>query len=150
MSRGLFDNLSIKRKLMLLVMSTSAAALLLACALFAFYDVYTFRKRMVSDLGAASLGLAINVTPALDFGDQRFAEDILEGLRARPNVVAAVIEDDQGKEFARYARSAGERSTSRPPLAPGSPASRASACTFSATSPTRRASASAPSTSAPT
>ena len=118
-SRGRFADLSIKCKLMLLVMSTSAAALLLACAVFAFYDVYTFRKRMVSDLGAAGLGIAINVTPALDFGDQRFAEDILEGLRARPNVTDAVIEDDQGKEFARYSRKAGEPSTGRPPLQAG-------------------------------
>ncbi len=118
-SRGRFDNLSIKRKLMLLVMSTSAAALLLACTVFAAYDVYTFRKRMVSDLSAAGLGLAINVTPALDFGDQRFAEDILEGLRARPNVVGAVIEDEKGKEFARYSRSRRDRLTDRPSLAPG-------------------------------
>jgi signal transduction histidine kinase/DNA-binding response OmpR family regulator len=113
-SRGVFDNLSIKRKLMLLVMSTSAAAVLLACAVFAFYDVYTFRKRLVSDLGATSDGLAINVTPALDFGDQRFAEDILEGLRARPNVVGAVIEQEDGKELARYSRSAGDRTMDRP------------------------------------
>ena len=91
-NRGLFRNLSIKRKLTLLVMSTSAAALLLACAVFGFYDVYSFRKRMVSDLGAAALGLSINVTPALDFHDERGAEDILEGLRARPNIVGAVIE----------------------------------------------------------
>jgi signal transduction histidine kinase/DNA-binding response OmpR family regulator len=118
-NQGLFKNLSIKRKLTLLVMSTSAAALLLACAVFAFYDVYTFRKRMVSDQGAAALGLAINVTPALDFGDPRGAQDILEGLRARPNVVIAVIEDAEGREFARYARSKGEQTLGRVPVAAG-------------------------------
>jgi signal transduction histidine kinase/DNA-binding response OmpR family regulator len=117
--RGRFDNISIKRKLMVLVMSTSAAALLLACAVFAFYDIYTFRKRMVSDLGAASLGLAINVNAALDVGDYQTAEEILEGLRARPNIVTAVIEDVRGKEFARYARSRGERTTDRPSLQAG-------------------------------
>jgi len=117
--RGRFDNISIKRKLMVLVMSTSAAALLLACAVFAFYDIYTFRKRMVSDLSSASLGLAINVNAALDLGEPRSAEEILEGLRARPNVVSAVIEDDQGKEFARYSRSKGDPATARPELRPG-------------------------------
>jgi signal transduction histidine kinase/DNA-binding response OmpR family regulator len=116
MRRGRFANLSIKRKLMLFVMSTSGAALLLACAVFAFYDIYTFRKRMVSDLDAASHGLAINVNAAVEFSDQKSADDILEGLRARPNIVTAVIEDDKGGEFARYSRSKGERSTDRPPL----------------------------------
>ena len=118
-SRGLFRNLSIKRKLTLLVMSTSAAALLLACAVFAFYDVYTFRRRMVSDLGTAAQGLDINVNAALDFGERTSAELILEGLRARPNIVTAVIEDDQGKEFARYSRSNAEAPPNRPELKAG-------------------------------
>jgi signal transduction histidine kinase/DNA-binding response OmpR family regulator len=117
--RGRFDNLSIKSKLMLLVMSTSAAALLLACAVFAFYDIYTFRKRMVADLVTVAQGLDINVNAALDLTELGTAEEILEGLRARRNIVNAVIEDAQGKEFARYSRSAAEPSPARPPLKAG-------------------------------
>ena len=117
--RGRFANISIKRKLMVLVMSTSAAALLLACAVFAFYDIYSFRKRMVSDLETVAQGLDINVNAALDFADLGTTEEILEGLRARRNIVNAVIEDVSGKEFARYSRTAAERSADRPPLKAG-------------------------------
>jgi signal transduction histidine kinase/DNA-binding response OmpR family regulator len=99
-----FKNASIKRKLNLIVTFTSGFALLVACAAFMAYDVYTARQRMATDLSLVAEGLAINVAPALDFQDPRGAEELLLSLRARSNVVAAFVLDAQGGAFARYLR----------------------------------------------
>jgi signal transduction histidine kinase/DNA-binding response OmpR family regulator len=99
-----FKNASIKRKLNLIVTFTSGFALLVACAAFMAYDVYTARQRMATDLSLVAEGLAINVGPALDFQDPRGAEELLRSLRARANVVAAFVLDAEGQAFARYLR----------------------------------------------
>ena len=39
-----FRNMPIRRKLTVIMMSTSSAALLLACVSFGFYDLLTFRQ----------------------------------------------------------------------------------------------------------
>ena len=101
---GFFANASIKRKLTMVVMFTSGFALLIACAAFMAYDVYTSRQRMATDLALVAEGLAINVTPALDFQDPRGAEDVLRSLRARSNVVAARVLGNAGEPFASYER----------------------------------------------
>ena len=46
----LFQSLSIKRKLMWIIMLTSAAVLLLACAAFVTYDQVIFRRTVRSDV----------------------------------------------------------------------------------------------------
>jgi signal transduction histidine kinase/DNA-binding response OmpR family regulator len=114
MSRQMFKNLSIRHKLTLIVLFTSSVALLLACLAFMAYDHYTFRQRMATDLQVAAEGITINVTPALDFADQRLAEDILGALRARANVVSACIFGADGKVFAHYLRP-GEPGPFQPP-----------------------------------
>ena len=116
---GFFANASIKRKLTLVVMFTSGFALLMACAAFMAYDVYTSRQRMATDLSLVAEGLAINVTPALDFQDPRGAEDVLRSLRARSNVVGALVLDTARAPFARYERDAKGRFASPPVHPPG-------------------------------
>jgi signal transduction histidine kinase len=103
--RKRFLDLPIRRKLIVLVMGTSTAALLLACLLFVGYDVVDFRQRMMADLSVAAEGVIITVTPAVDFGDPIGAEDVLASLRARPNVVVGRIFDTEGQLFAEYVRS---------------------------------------------
>jgi signal transduction histidine kinase/DNA-binding response OmpR family regulator len=116
-----FRNAPISRKLNFIVMSTSGFALLVACAAFMAYDVYTARQRMATDLSLVAEGLAINVGPALDFADARGAEDLLGSLRARNNVVAALVLDAEGQPFARYLRKDVSGGFAVPdPRAPGS------------------------------
>src|SRR5262245_26584637 len=100
--RQTYKNLSIRHKLTLIVVFTSTVALLVACVAFMVYDHYSFKQRMATDLQVAAEGITINVTPALDFADQRMAENVLDALRARPNVVSACIFDADGKVFAHY------------------------------------------------
>ena len=99
-----FRDLSLRSKLNVLVMATSVTALLVACVALGVYEVVDFRKRMAQDLGVAAEGIAINVKPALDFGDAQSAANILDSLRARENAMAAVVYDGQGQALASYVR----------------------------------------------
>ena len=103
--RALRD-LSIKRKLTLITMITSSAALLLACATFVLYDRITFREALARKLAGLADIIAANCTAALAFNDARAAEEILAALRAEPAIVAARIYAGNGRVFATYSRGA--------------------------------------------
>jgi signal transduction histidine kinase/CheY-like chemotaxis protein len=99
-----FRNLSIRRKLTLIVMSTSSVALLIASLAIAVYDTVTFRQRMVNDLSVVADGVGINSSAALAFDVASSGQDILAALRAYPHIVAACIFTRDGRVFARYVR----------------------------------------------
>ncbi len=75
-----FRDLSIKKKLTLIVLITSGAALLLACAGFLVYDWFTFREGMKEDLAVVAKGIEINIKAAMDFEDRQGALEHLDAL----------------------------------------------------------------------
>ena len=104
-ARGLnrvFRKLSIKRKLMAIVVATSSVALLVAAGAFASYDHFTFRAKMASDLGMLAESTGLISDAALLFDDPEMAVDILATLRAQPHVVSATIWNGDSEVFARY------------------------------------------------
>jgi signal transduction histidine kinase/CheY-like chemotaxis protein len=100
MLRALIRNLSIRGKLLVITMVTSMVAVVVACALFIWYDVKTFRKGMQENLRVVADGVAINSTPALEFDSLDSAKDILGALRAYEHVETAIIFDKGGKTVA--------------------------------------------------
>ncbi len=103
-----FDTLSIRRKVTLVVMAASTAAMLLPGVPFAAYDIFTFRQRMVRDVTAHAEIVARNSTAALTFSDRQATREILDALRAEPHLMAACIYLADGTPFATYQRDAGE------------------------------------------
>ncbi len=99
-----FGNLSIQRKLQLLILLTSSIALLSSCAAFFTKESLDLRTRMVQDLSIISAVLASNSTAALSFDDSNAAKDVLKALKAKPHVVSAWICAADGKVFASYFR----------------------------------------------
>jgi signal transduction histidine kinase/CheY-like chemotaxis protein len=99
-----FKNLSIQKKLNVIVMFTSGAALLVACLAFVLYDYVTFKRRMAAGLSVVADGIALNVTLALDFQDRQFAETILGSLVTRSDVVGACVYNAEGGVFSLYRR----------------------------------------------
>lgn len=65
-------------------------------------DVIEWRARAVSDLTSSALMIGSNAAPALLFDDRKAASETLSALSAKPNIVQAVIYDQQGKVFAIY------------------------------------------------
>jgi signal transduction histidine kinase/DNA-binding response OmpR family regulator len=109
-----FRNVSIRQKVMSLVVLSTSTALLVASGSFALYDVRSLKQRAQADLEAVADQIIINVVPALDFSDPKLAQDILDALRARPSIVWAQILDAHGKVFVEYV----------PPPSSGAPAQR--------------------------
>ena len=99
-----FRNLSIRRKLTIIVLGTSAVALLFACVAFIAYDRFAFRKRMVTDLRVVADGLGLMSTAALQFEQPADGREILSVLTVYPHVAEACLFDASGKPFARYVR----------------------------------------------
>ncbi len=84
-----FLNLSIKRKLALIVVFSSSVALMVACVAFLISDYITFREAMQVELEALGKGVALNLPAAVEFGDARATEEVLRSLRSRPTIVGA-------------------------------------------------------------
>lgn len=99
-----FSDISIRRKLTLIIMATSGAALLLAGASFLAYESATFPQSVAQNLSSLALVIGNNSAAAIVFDDENAANEILGALRATPNVVSGYIYRKDRTVFARYAR----------------------------------------------
>jgi signal transduction histidine kinase/DNA-binding response OmpR family regulator len=97
MLRWIIRKLSIRGKIVAITMITSLVAVVVACALFIWYDVDRFRAKMKEDIKVVAEGIAINSTPALDFGSLDSAKEILGALRAYEHIETAIIFDRSGQ-----------------------------------------------------
>ncbi len=101
--RGLRD-LSIKKKMILIIMAISIVTLLLAAAAFAAFDMILFRRTMSHDLATLARIIGDNSTAALTFRDQDAAREILSALKGKSHVVFACLYGADGKIVAEYVR----------------------------------------------
>jgi signal transduction histidine kinase/DNA-binding NarL/FixJ family response regulator len=99
---GAFQNLSIKWKLKLIIMITSAVALLFASGTLMYRNIETSRKMIRDDLSSLARVIGTNSVGAIVFYDQQTAENNLAALHAKPYVVLASIYDQNGRIFATY------------------------------------------------
>src|SRR5579871_6650868 len=99
-----FRNIPIKRKLMIITMATTAAALLLTGVGIVVSDSILFREYLRRDLSALAQMAAENSTAALQFDDPKAAAETLAALHARTHLMAACMYSQDGAIFARYLR----------------------------------------------
>jgi signal transduction histidine kinase/ActR/RegA family two-component response regulator len=100
------QDISIRRKLTLIVMVASTVALLFVSGGFVAYELVTFRGVMTSDLATQAEIVGNQSAAALIYDDPSTAEEILGALRAKKHVMAAGLYRN-GRLFARYARHPG-------------------------------------------
>jgi signal transduction histidine kinase len=103
-----FEDLPIKRKLMLVIMLTSLTALLLACTGFALYELVTVRRLMVADLTTLAEVIGATSTAALIFEDTKAAAEFLGALKTKPHIVTACFYTKHGYFFTGYSRDGDE------------------------------------------
>lgn len=111
-------NLSIKRKLMLSTMLTSAVSLLLVASVGVrlAYDWKDLRRRMADVTAALAEQIGLNSTGALVFRNETFATNILSTtLRENKQVVAAALYTPDGQLLAHYPQGITERSLPQRP-----------------------------------
>lgn len=97
-----FRDISIKHKLIAIIMATSTVALLLACTTFLASELITYRRTVTSQFSTLAQIVADNSTAALAFNDRKSGGEMLAALRAEPNLVAACIYTRDGRTFAAY------------------------------------------------
>src|SRR6186713_1906488 len=97
-------DLSLKRKVMLIVMLTSSVALLLASAGFLAYDLSVFRARMSQDLSVQAEIIGVNSAASLETRNREATSAILGALHAKDEIVAAAFYSADGQLFTYYQR----------------------------------------------
>jgi PAS domain S-box-containing protein len=95
---------SIRQKLTCIVFITCGAAILLACAVFAVYDMVTFEASLKNELTTVAKITGSNTSAALTFVDAHAAETILNSLRTQPHIVEACVFEPDGSMLAAYMR----------------------------------------------
>ena len=100
-----FRNLSLRRRLTLLILCSSILGLVLACTGLAAYERNNFRASTLTELSALADTLGANVAASLLFNDSKTGDDMLRALATEPHVMAARLYDANGKIFAEYRRS---------------------------------------------
>jgi signal transduction histidine kinase/CheY-like chemotaxis protein len=112
-----YQNLPVKHKLGLIIMFAVSAALLVACGAVLGYDQLASRAEMRNDLEVTADIIGHNSTAALAFRDQKAAEELLSGLKAKRHVVAAFLYAEDGRLFASFERDP-QTKTVAPPAQP--------------------------------
>lgn len=99
-----FSRLSLRKKLMWLLLLTSSSALLLSVAGFAIHDWLSLRHAVYERLQAQAGIIGHNSIAALTFDDPDAAYDTLTSLRQEADILGAALYTRDGARFAAYQR----------------------------------------------
>lgn len=100
-----FKNLSIERKLRTIIIIACMGAFFMLSSAFIVNEIVTFRKGMLHNISTLSDVVGINSTAAIAFQDQETLKELLDSLRAEPQVVAACIMTDKKSVLATFINS---------------------------------------------
>jgi signal transduction histidine kinase/CheY-like chemotaxis protein len=95
---------TIRKKLIVLMMSICLAALVMSGAAFSFWSQHSFKSNMTRNLEVEAKMTAGNCSAALLFDDAEHAEHTLTSLQAKPSIVSCQIFDADGNHFAYYSK----------------------------------------------
>jgi two-component system, sensor histidine kinase len=97
----------IARKVTAIVMIIGSVVLALACAVFAAYDLWSSRARLVRDTTIIADVVGSNSTAALMFHDDVAARETLQAVSATRNIIEARLYGLNGSAVATYKRGSG-------------------------------------------
>ncbi|MEJ7687071.1 MAG: ATP-binding protein [Variovorax sp.] len=97
---------SIRQKLNIILTTTTAVALLLAGLALVLFDLRSRLLTIEGDLVALADMIALVSSPAMVFDDPKVASENLSVLRARSQIAAAALFDQEGRLFASFQGSA--------------------------------------------
>src|SRR6185436_176903 len=99
-----FRALSIRVKLIAIVMITTCTALALVAGSLAVFDLVTHRQTLRVELGTMAHILGQNSTAALALDDAAQAQKVLSALGSQPELLSGCLFDARGELFASYVR----------------------------------------------
>ncbi|MDN3637338.1 ATP-binding protein [Simiduia curdlanivorans] len=97
--KGAFHNLSIKRKLLVIVITSLAIAMLSASIFFVLYDRGKAQENLANNIELIAIMTGKRSSAALAFNDKNALRDNLETLRILPGYIAACVYDREHKLY---------------------------------------------------
>jgi len=116
---GAFRHLPIRLKLIAMIMTTSAAVLVLASLGYLVIDYYQTRGQLEQDLRAQADLIVQNSVAALQFDDERVALETLNTLSSKPNIRLACLYHRANRLLAGYRYDADSGECPESPPLPG-------------------------------
>ncbi len=98
------NDLTIRQKLTLVILSACVMSLLAAGVAFVFWSQHAARRSMAKNLMIETAIAAENCKAALAFDDANAARDVLSAFSVNPSIVHGCVCDSDGKDFAEYFR----------------------------------------------
>ncbi len=97
-----FANLSVRNKLISVIMLTSIISVTSALFLFNLKEIFNYRNIMQSNLSILAQVVGKNCTSALIFNDHNNASENLQLFSSENDIKKAILLDNQGQTFAVY------------------------------------------------
>src|SRR5690349_19229503 len=98
------DKLSIRTKLTLITVFICMLSLFLACVVLISFDNHAYRLQKSKDIAVQAEILATRMVASLEFDDPAAAQEYLKPLFINPDIIAAAVYTQEGKQFASYSR----------------------------------------------
>jgi signal transduction histidine kinase/CheY-like chemotaxis protein/HPt (histidine-containing phosphotransfer) domain-containing protein len=98
----LFGDISIRQKLIRIVLLTCGVALFLSSIAIIVNEAIMFRNEMKQELAALADIIGHNTSAAILFNDRKAADETLSGLKNKSNIIAAYIIIKNDTIFSRY------------------------------------------------
>lgn len=102
------SDISVNRKLTLIITMATATALLLISAAFIAYDHFSSRREAVDHLASVGRMVAGNSMAAVAFNDSKTAAEVLNTLQQEADIQLGCTYDSSTHLLAEYHRSAGD------------------------------------------
>jgi|SaaInlLV_10m_DNA_2_1039722.scaffolds.fasta_scaffold00118_16 PAS domain S-box-containing protein len=96
------NNISIKNKLILIIVFTCSAVVITGLSLFTYYDIRTFRDELESNMQINAHLISQYCVSSLEFKHQDEAIRVLENLKANPFIFDAFIYEKDSTVFAEF------------------------------------------------
>ncbi len=97
-----FKDLPLRKKIMTITVISTSFSLLMACLFFVFYERVTYPQIRLKTLSAWVQILGDDSTAALTFNDAKTAGEMLQSLKANPDILLSCLYDSKDRIFAQY------------------------------------------------
>lgn len=104
MRRGSFKDLSIHKKLVLIILANVIVSLIIASFIFVTYDRHESRSSLVNEVKILSEVIAERSVAAISFRDKRVAKSNLESLKHKQSIVQACLYLADGTLFQEFTK----------------------------------------------
>ncbi|MBS1725661.1 MAG: response regulator [Armatimonadetes bacterium] len=106
--------LSIRLQIIAIVVAATMLAIFGSMVLFSTYDISQLQHKITRDAMIEARIIGQNSSAAASFGDAKAATEVLNSLRAKPEVESATLFDGQGKMLAQYQKDSSKEPVKKP------------------------------------